>query len=264
MQANDFIELYENYRDFKIEQSLLDEDYQGYKNRNEFLKHTNPEKYKEIIARQVARNKEKAQAQFNALDDETKNNKIANRLKTLFTRLLKKHGLIEPTTYYDEKKQIETLGGIDGLADKHPEVMQEILDIIQGSGINPDRGVEILQQLFGAKADRVKANALYSKQRHENREPDDPLTQEIKHNNKESEKQQREAIINDLKSETNMEEFSRKLYDMILSHDLKKTKPLLAELKNQLPEDDPKQRFLDIALNKNLKIKYRGNNLEDF
>ena len=61
-----------------------------------------------------------------------------------------------------------------------------------------------------------------------------------------------------------MEEFSRKLYDMILSHDLKKTKPLLAELKKQLPENDPKQRFLDIPLNKNLKIKHRGNNLEDF
>ena len=39
---------------------------------------------------------------------------------------------------------------------------------------------------------------------------------------------------------------------------------LKAELKNQLSEDDPKQRFLDIALNKNLKIKHRGNNLEDF
>lgn len=263
MQANEFVDLYEFFRDYKSEMSLLDEDYQGYKNYLDYLKHTNPEKYKARVAATVAKNKEKAQAKFNALDDETKESKIASRLKTLFSKILKKHGIIDPTYYYDEKKQLSG-SSVDELADKHPEAMQEILDIIQGSGINPDRGVEILYQLFGARADRVKANALYSKQRHENREPDDPLTQEIKRSNKESAKQQREAIIDELKAETNMEEFSRKLYDMILSHDLKKTKPLLAELKNQLSEDDPKQRFLDIALNKNLKIKHRGNNLEDF
>lgn len=263
MQAQEFIDLYESFRDYKNEMSLIDEDYRGYKNRLEFLKHTDPEKYKQVVAKQVARNKEKAQAKFDQLDDETKESKISTRLKTLFSRILKKHGIVDQTYYYDEKNQLSKTS-VEELADKHPEVMQELLDLIQNSGINPDRGVEILYQLFGTKADRVKANALYSKQRHENREPDDPLTQSIKASKKESLKKEREDVIEELKNESNLSEFSKKLYDLILTHDLKKTKPLLVELKNQLAEDDPKQKFLDIALNKNLKIKHRGQNLEDF
>lgn len=263
MEAKEFIELYESYRDFRTETSLLDEDYQGYKNRLDFLKHTNPEAYKAYIAKSVARTKAKAAANLEQLDPETRASRIANNLKRTFSRILKHHGIIDATTYYDEKKQIAQTNPEEIIAEK-PEAMQDILDAIKNSGLDANEGMQIFYNLFGTYADRKSANAVYSRNRQEHREPDDPLTQGIKASNKASAAKQREETIEDLKNETDMAEFSRKLYDLIMSHDLKKVKPQLAELKNQLTEDDPKQRFIDIALNKNLKIKYQKKNLEDY
>lgn len=263
MEAKEFVDLYESFRDYKIEMSLLDEDYQGYKNRLDFLKHTNPEKYKEYIAKSVARNKAKKEARMETMDPETRAAKIKNLLKTEFSRILKRHNVITATTYYDEKKQLAQTSP-EQLEQDKPEVLEDILSAIEKSGIDPDEGLNVFYQLFGTYADRKHANFLYSKQRQENREPDDPFDQQRKAQDKESKAKQRSETIEDLKTETNMAEFSKKLYDLILTHDLKKTKPALIQLKNELSEDDPKQRFIDIALNKNLKIKYQNKNLEDF
>lgn len=255
MNSKDFVNLYESYYEFMEAEKILGEEFVApngkvYKNKNAY--------------RSTMRNARLKQERETSSSYEDMLRLRSKRLSTILKDIFEKNGLIHKSSDYQENKQVANYATVD-LEHEYPEVFEQILQAMQNSGLTDDDALKVLYNLFGAYADRKHSNFSNSKQRQENREPDDPFEQQRKANNKLSADKSMDATITQLKEipENDISQFLTVLGDAVVDYDFKRFKKKLINLQNEIPQESVKQKYIAKALANINEIKRRGMKLED-